>query len=143
MSLDSLEFSRILYILIRSFLAQKTFRFLNKNSNLNMLSRILSNFQKFTRILVQKNSINVCKASTVFKNLFSTLQAGIWNNRLLIKNQFRLSKKNVGSFMGVSTLALKYNFWFVHHASEVSYFHEKVMLHFSIIKTLKNYRRPT
>ena len=33
-----------------------------------------------------------------------TLQAGIYNNSHLIKNLFRLQKKNLGSFMWVSTV---------------------------------------
>ena len=34
-----------------------------------------------------------------------TLQAGIYNNSHLIKNLFRLPKKNLGSFTRVSTVA--------------------------------------
>ena len=74
---------------------QKAIRSLNKNSNLNMFSRILQNFQKLIRILVLKNSIDVCNTCTVYKKLLRTLQAGIYNNGHVIKNLFRLPKKTL------------------------------------------------
>ena len=80
---------------------QKTIRFLNKNSNLSMFSRILDNSSEF---LCWKTVLMCARCVLYVRTFLRTLQAGIYNNNHLIKNLFRLPKKNLGSFMRVSTV---------------------------------------
>ena len=72
-------------------------RVLYKNSDLKVLSRIIKNS-------CAENSLNACKACAVYENLVKNLTS--WNKEYnpLIKNVWRLLRKNLGSFMRVSTV---------------------------------------
>ena len=60
--------------------------------------------QELSRILVLKTMYMHAKHVLYLRTLLRTLQNGIGNINLLIKNLSRPIRKNLGSFMGVSTL---------------------------------------
>ena len=84
-------------------MVQKTIRFLMMTLTQKYSVEFSRNSQKISRFLVLKTVLKCARCILYIRTSLRTLQTAIYGNSYLIKNLFRLPKKNLGSFMRVST----------------------------------------